>query len=555
MTTEWQRIRVAEDGTHHVVAGEPLYDARFDEVLAFHAPGLAPVRRDGEAFHVDVRGRPAYGRRFERTFGFYEGRAAVRGSDGWRHVLPDGTDLYPERYAWCGNYQQGRSAFRDMRGRYGHLDPDGRLISTTLWRYAGDFREGSAVVQADDGRSSHVRADGTLLHGRWFVDLDVFHKGFARARDGAGWMHVDRQGRAIYTRRFAAVEPFYNGQARVERHDGGLEVIDERGDPIVELRPARTSELAALSADLVGHWRTDTLAAAVSLGVFDVLPGAEGFVAERCRMPLDKTRRLLRALAELGVVTRRDDGTWASTPQGTFLRADHPLTLAGAALEYAGPLRQRWTSLETALRAEVFRPDDIFREVSSSPERCRAHHRMLESYARHDYEPLVDHLPIRAGDVVVDAGGGTGALASFIVAKHPSSRVVVLDLPGVPAAAIEPPPHLAFVETNLFDPWPVSADLIVLARVLHDWDDVHAIRLLIHARNALKPGGRIAIVEMVLDEDGHGGGLCDLHLLAVTGGRERTRRDFERILDAAGLRLVQERTTPSLPRVLVAVPA
>jgi hypothetical protein len=64
----------------------------------------------------------------------------------------------------------------------------------------------------------------------------VLHKGFARARDGAGWTHVDRAGRPAYVRRFAMVEPFYNGQARVERHDGGLAVIDERGERVVELR-------------------------------------------------------------------------------------------------------------------------------------------------------------------------------------------------------------------------------------------------------------------------------------------------------------------------------
>ncbi|MDI1481310.1 methyltransferase [Polyangium sp. y55x31] len=552
---EWQRARVAEDGTHHVVFGEPLYDERYDEVLAFHAPGLAPVRRAGEAWHVDMRGRAAYTRRFERTFGFYEGRAAVRGRDGWHHILPDGSDLYPERHAWCGNYQHDRCTFRDERGLYGHLDPEGRPVASTRWRYAGDFREGSAVVQADDGRSTHVRPDGALLHGLWFVDLDVFHKGFARARDASGWTHVDREGQPIYTRRFVAVEPFYNGQARVERLDGGLEVIDERGDTIVELRSARTNDFAALSADLVGHWRTDTLAAAVSLGVFDALPGPETFLAERCAVPLDKMRRLLRALAELGVITRQSDGAWAPTPKGAFLRADHPLTLAGAAREYAGPLRQRWASLEMALRADVFRPDDVFREVASTPERCRTHHRMLESYARHDYEPLVDALPIQPGDVVVDAGGGTGALASLIAAAWPSSSVLVLDLPGVAEAACVLQAPVQFVETNLFDPWPISADVVLLARVLHDWDDCDATRLLVRARDSLKPGGRIVVVEMVLDEDGHGGGLCDLHLLAVTGGRERTRRDFERLFDAAGLRLTEVQRTRSFPRALVAVSA
>src|SRR5690606_22468378 len=102
---DWRSIRRAQDGTHHTLEGSPLYETRFDEVLAYHEPGLAPVRLGSEAWHIDVHGRAAYARRFRRTFGFYEGRAAAVDGQGWCHILPDGTELYPERYAWCGNFQ------------------------------------------------------------------------------------------------------------------------------------------------------------------------------------------------------------------------------------------------------------------------------------------------------------------------------------------------------------------------------------------------------------------------------------------------------------------
>lgn len=238
-----------------------MYEARFDEVLAFHEPGLAPVRRGGEAFHVDLRGKPAYARRFVRTFGFYEGRAAVVGPEGFHHILPDGTDLQPERFAFCGNYQQGRCVFRDKDGRYGHLDLAGRPVYDARYRYAGDYREGSAVVQMDSGLSTHVDERGALVHGRFYRDLDVFHKGFCRAQDDDGWVHADRRGLPVYARRFAAIEPFYNGQSRVLRFDGGLEIIDETGRTLLELRPGREDhDFAALSADLALRGKEDDLA-------------------------------------------------------------------------------------------------------------------------------------------------------------------------------------------------------------------------------------------------------------------------------------------------------
>ena len=234
--TDWRQAVLAPDRTHHRFEGQPLYSERFDEVLPFHAPGLAPVRRGAEAWHIDATGRPVYSRRFRRAFGFYEGRAAVISEEGWHHIRQDGEQLYPERYAWCGNYQGARCTVRDSQGLYRHLDLEGHPAYSRCWRYAGDYREGSAVVQEADGRSTHIDADGNFLHGRWFVDLDVFHKGFARARDLVGWMHIGPTGQPAYARRFALVEPFYNGQARVERPDGALEVINERGEPEVLLR-------------------------------------------------------------------------------------------------------------------------------------------------------------------------------------------------------------------------------------------------------------------------------------------------------------------------------
>jgi hypothetical protein len=252
----FRHLLPSDDGTHHVREGHPAYGERFDEVLKFHTPGLAAVRRGGFAWHIDPTGAPAYERRFRRTFGFYDDLAAVEGDDGFHHVTPGGLDAYPERYAWCGNFQERLCTVRERDGRYRHIDPAGAPCTAASWRYAGDFRDGGAVVQRDDGLSTHIARDGSLVHGLWFEDLDVLHKGLARARDDRGFTHVDRRGRPAYARRFAMVEPFYNGQARVERFDGALEVIDAEGAALCELRPPRP-ELARAHHVCLGRHVTD----------------------------------------------------------------------------------------------------------------------------------------------------------------------------------------------------------------------------------------------------------------------------------------------------------
>ena len=550
----WQSLRVSACGTHHIDEhGWPAYDGRFDEVLKFHPPGLAPVRHNGQAWHIRGDGSPAYGQRFVRTFGFYEGLASVVAPSGWHHITADGREAYPARYAWCGNFQEERCTVRDDDGAYWHITPTGDAVYPDRWRYAGDYRDGIAVVQAADGRSTHIDLDGKAVHGRWFVDLDVFHKGYARARDEDGWMHIDFLGRSVYARRFQAVEPFYNGQARVERFDGALEVIDEGGETLVALRPPRRSEFASLSGDMVGFWRTQTIGAAVELGVIEALPATELEIAERCQLRDDGARRLLCALGELGLA-RHQASQWMLTRRGELLRANHPLTLADAAIEYARPLSTMWRRLPDILRrGSAGSILDVFDEVARDEARCFGHHRMLQSYARHDYAEVCRALDLRGDEHVVDAGGGLGVIAQMILDTYPSAEVTILERPEVVALGCNSIPRLRWRSGSLFEPWGLDADVVLLSRVLHDWDDSEAIRILAHARAALPRGGRVCIIEMLLPEAGVAGSLCDLHLLVVTGGRERTAEQFGRLLTAAGFELATVRHLAALPSIVIGV--
>jgi hypothetical protein len=551
MSIHWRDTTVASAATHHLHRGQPLYDSRFDEVLKFHAPGLAPVLDASGGYHIDLFGRPAYARRFQRTFGYYEGVAAVAADDGWVHIDPIGQDVYAARWAWCGNFQGGRCAVRSVDGRYGHIAPDGTVLGRVRWRYAGDFRDGIAVVQAEDGRSTHIDHDGELVHEAWFEDLDVFHKSYARAHDSAGWTHVDGCGQPVYDRRFANVEPFYNGQARVERFDGGLEVIDEKGVTLVELRPARRSPFAALSADMVGFWRTDAIAGAVEIGIIEALPGSTEDLARRMAVHAGRLGTLLRALVELDIVELRER-EWATTPRGAYLRRDHPLTLADAAPEYAGPMRDLWAQLPDALRNPDWAPPDIFGDVAGDDARVQSHHRMLRSYARHDYPGVPAALGLHGDERVLDVGGGVGVLAGMLLDRHPGLDVIVLDLPEV-VAQLPSRSGLSGLAVDLFGDWSQEADVAVHSRVLHDWPDEQALSLLRRVHENLPQGGRVFVVEMLVSGEGRFGGLCDLHLLMATGGRERSEREYRELLDRAGFKVVGVRGTGGLPMVIEGV--
>lgn len=231
-----ERIVISPDGTHHWFEGHPFYEARFTQVLKFHPPGLAAVSDSSGGYHITVDGCAAYARRFMGTFGFYEQRAAVFDQSGWFHILDNGAAVYPERYAWSGNYQQGRVPVRDHAGRYFHLNATGTRAYEQTFLYAGDYRDGVACVRDIDGLCIHIDLLGRQTHSGRYLYLDVFHKGFARARDTRGWFHLRSDGTPAYAKRFAEIEPFYNGQAYARTLADEWVLVAESGTVIHQIR-------------------------------------------------------------------------------------------------------------------------------------------------------------------------------------------------------------------------------------------------------------------------------------------------------------------------------
>ena len=549
-TQVWREYTVSPDGTHHLFQGRPAYILRFTEVLKFHPPGLAPVIDGSGAYHISADGLPAYKFRYVRAFGFYEGIAAVQANDRWHHIGPDGGALYPERHTWCGNFQEGRCPVRDGSGQYFHILPDGRPAYPERYRYAGDFRDGYAVVQGENGHHTHIDPDGRLLHGKWFLDLDVFHKGHARAADAGGWHHVNTEGRPLYEARFANVEPFYNGQARVSGQDGSLSVIGENGHTVVVLKESVITPLEELSRDMVGVWRTQAIRAAVELGVFEFLPASAAELDTRLELAPSNGTRVLRAMLEMGLVRRDAAGVYYPTQKGAYLRPDHEMSLADAANHWGNQSSAAWRHLPESLRTGLpAMPDgstDFFRRMSDQPDELAASHQTFAAYAKHDYAALPETWDFGQHKAILDAGGSSGELAFARLRAYPNLTVTVMDRPEV-ADLFAPPPEVEtrcnFVAGDLFQSWPVPSNAIILARVLHDWPDDDAHRILARARAAIDPGGHLYLVEMLLDESGSAGGLLDLNMLVMTGGRERTLGDFEQLLGATSFRLADVRPT------------
>jgi hypothetical protein len=104
------------------------------------------------------------------------------------------------------------------------------------------------------------------------------------------------------------------------------------------------------------------------------------------------------------------------------------------------------------------------------------------------------------------------------------------------------------VAGDFFIDVPSDADMYVLSRVLHDWDDADAVRILRTCRKRMPPNSRLLIVEAVLPEraaDNPAVILMDLHMLLLLGARERTLQEYAELLDHVELEISRHVPTAS----------
>lgn len=522
MEIDWKKTEVTKGKTYHLLKGNPFYQHRFIEVLKYHAPGVAPVKDETGSYHIDLSGEPLYQERYQRTFGFYEGLAAVKDQLGnFFHIRLDGTRLYDENYQWCGNFQNGFAPVRLKHGGYVHIDREGNRLTQATWGYVGDFRDRCAIVQNHEGLHSHITDVGELLHDCWFRDLGVYHKGYALAEDENGWFHIDEAGKELYGRRFAKAEPFYNGQARVEKFDGEILVINEQGIDQCSLRAAN-DPFQQVSADLVAYWNSFALKAAVELGVFEEedVPGDQ-FPTE-----------LLDALWEMGYLNKRGR-LYKSTAKGDLLNSSHPTCLAQAALIFNDPIHLTpWEKAAESLKqgkSAYLKKEgmDWFSILAKSPTMVKIYHKAMQTYAKKDYAELLKYFPGKDHKKVLDGGGGQGCLLHMLSGQFPALQCVLLDRQEVIENLDSDIEASSF---DLFQRWPQSGDAIILSRVLHDWDDERALAILKQAYEALESNGSLYILEFLREKEKPDGSLLNLHMFLATQGKERSLEEYRLLL-------------------------
>jgi hypothetical protein len=261
--------------------------------------------------------------------------------------------------------------------------------------------------------------------------------------------------------------------------------------------------------------------------------------------------RLMRALASVGVFHEAPEGTFALTPISDCLRADATEPLGGWAAFIGQPHQwEVWGHLIDSVRTggNAFR---LVHGIGSweyrvqHPELGATFDRAMTTNSRRHAAQIVDSYDLSRFGVLVDIGGGQGALLATILAGHPHMRGVLFDQPQVIAHAADllqaagVTARCRVVGGDFFVDVPGGADAYLLKFIIHDWDDERAIAILRTCRRAIPPAGTLLVIERNLGgpNENWDPKFMDLMMLVSPGGQERTRDEYAALFSQAGFRL------------------
>jgi predicted O-methyltransferase YrrM len=326
---------------------------------------------------------------------------------------------------------------------------------------------------------------------------------------------------------------------------------DRDPTPIFELfRGSYGSELLAAAVahfDLFGQ-----VAAAGPTGLdFDALSQGLG-LARRPAIVLITAMRAMGLLVEVeGQVRLTDMAAEHLICDGDFFVGD-----------YVGLAAQSPGVLEMVERLKTNRPagaDEeegaafIYRDGMESAMEAESSARHLTLALAGRAKNVAPHLAANIDwsgvEMLLDLGGGTGIYAIAALQANPKMRAIVLDRPEVLKIAQEfsdehgVSDRLEIRSGDMFADELPEADVVLLSNILHDWDEPQCHELIGRAAGALRPGGRVLIHDVFLNDALDGPlpmALYSAALFTLTEGRVYSAAEYRSMLKGAGLEPASE---------------
>lgn len=318
--------------------------------------------------------------------------------------------------------------------------------------------------------------------------------------------------------------------------------------------PLLTTESNSLKELILGFRISQMIYVAARLGLADQLQAGPQTVTQLAKsVNAEPTAlyRLLRALASLGLFAENHDGSFVLTPSAELLRSDAAGSLRSLAMYYG----EDWvwqayggmlSNIQTGKTAfEKAHGASLYTYLEAHPVALARFQQAMTTYAELEAAAIVEAYNFSQAKIIVDVGGGQGALTSALLQAQPQLYGVIFDQAKVVAGADSVLASAGIADRatciggDFFTAVPPGGDLYILKSIVHNWDNDAAVRILRNCRKAMTENARLLVVERVIQPGNvpDEAKLFDMNMLVMLGGVERTEAEFEELFFAAGFQL------------------
>jgi ubiquinone/menaquinone biosynthesis C-methylase UbiE len=273
----------------------------------------------------------------------------------------------------------------------------------------------------------------------------------------------------------------------------------------------------------------------------------------------------MRVLSSIGIFSETE-GRFSLTPLGSLLQTG-PDTLKAMVLHLGeAPSWQAWGDLLHSVKTgeNAFRHVhgmEVFPFYAQHPESNKIFNDAMTNYSEVVSAAIVKAYDFSSFKKVIDIGGGHGGLLTAILKENTDAKGVLFEIESAIEGAKSRlrleglAERCELVSGDFFESVPADGDAYILKTIIHDWDDARATTILKNIHRAMAEDGKLLLVETVIPSgnDPSFSKLGDLHMLVMTGGRERNEMEYRMLFNAAGFRLTKIIPTESFVSIVEGV--
>ena len=299
---------------------------------------------------------------------------------------------------------------------------------------------------------------------------------------------------------------------------------------------------------ITGYRKSQIIYTAVKLNIFDSIYTNPKTLEEICLStsfePLS-IYRLLNALILMNLI-KKEHETFSLTEKALILSVNHPNNIKSRVLFHGEIAYQAWSYLSQSVNIDdsmsAFEKcfSKNFFDYLTDNDNARENFNNLMDISQNKYNSqLVSHLNLRSTDsLIIDVGGGIGHFSHAIAEVHKDKKIVVYDIHQTLIEAIKKNkfnPVVTYQAGDFFCQIP-NGDVLILKRILHDWNDEQAARILQQCYKSVNKNGRLILVENILDESDCNSVLLDLNMKVLFNSKERCLEEYISLTKKSGFK-------------------